>query len=130
MTYAEQRKPQFDSLSDETAKDDISLTLIEELYAVLTGLDITKESWRSQAACLGVDPALFFPPKGNTRRHAVEQICNSCPVQSECLEHATSPYNYPVHGYWAGKSARELNRLRRQRIIANRRRKRAGQSPQ
>jgi len=39
--------------------------------------------WRQRAACVGVDPDLFFPEDGKHSRRAKE-ICGACPVYAEC----------------------------------------------
>jgi hypothetical protein len=41
-------------------------------------------TWRAKAACVGLPPEWFFPPRGPfpTEQYVV---CNSCPVIMECL---------------------------------------------
>jgi WhiB family redox-sensing transcriptional regulator len=43
--------------------------------------------WRERAACRGVPPDLFFPPKPRTTANykAAKKICEKCPVQEQCL---------------------------------------------
>jgi len=62
--------------------------------------------WQLQGACREADPRLFFHPeseRGPARRKrdaAARRICLTCPVISECRQHALSvrePY-----GVWGG----------------------------
>ena len=74
-------------------------------------------TWRDDAACLGMDPDLFFPPKGGATKGAdAKQICGGCPVQAECLEYALK--TRPVYGIWGGLSLRERDKIRRNRKAA------------
>ena len=63
--------------------------------------------WRDRAACLTVDPELFFPV-GNTGP-AVEQIdrakavCSHCPVTEYCLQYALDTNQ----DYWTGSMLTE-----------------------
>lgn len=62
--------------------------------------------WQDDAACKG-RTRLFFPPKAErpqarARREAkAQKLCDSCPVQAPCREHARSNHEY---GFWAGES--------------------------
>lgn len=59
------------------------------------------QAWRTEAACLGMDPELFAPPPLDLRkppgRQVEEQIrkakavCAGCPVVADCLEDADRP---------------------------------------
>lgn len=75
------------------------------------------QSWRDLAACKGSDRSVFFLKVGRTAKEA-KDICDSCLVQSECLEFALTMPISIVHGIWAGKSPRELNRCRMERRTA------------
>ena len=48
--------------------------------------------WRDDAACLEVDPELFFPtsygPPGAVQIGQAKAVCHGCPVRSACLEDA------------------------------------------
>lgn len=73
--------------------------------------------WRFQAACLGVDPELFFPV-GTTgpALTSVEQarrICHDCPVQVPCLEWAL--HHGADHGVWGGLDEQQRAIVRRHR---------------
>jgi hypothetical protein len=59
-------------------------------------------SWRDQAACKGCSPAIFFPEQGNSNREA-KAICNSCPVQRDCLEAGMNE----DFGVWGGMAQDE-----------------------
>ena len=62
--------------------------------------------WQDYAACKG-RTRLFFPPKAErpqarARREAkARKLCDSCPVQAPCREHARTNHEY---GFWAGES--------------------------
>jgi WhiB family redox-sensing transcriptional regulator len=77
-------------------------------------VEIGDGSWRLYAACLGADPDLFFPERGD---HfgvlAAKAICATCPVREPCLEYAL--VNGVKGGVFGGKSERERRRLRRER---------------
>jgi WhiB family redox-sensing transcriptional regulator len=65
--------------------------------------------WDLDAACLGEDPAMFFPGQGEAHGPAL-RICADCPVKEPCLEHALK---HERSGIWGGTSERERRRLRR-----------------
>ena len=84
-------------------------------------------SWRDDAACLGRDVDLFFPPdphddededgprRRETRRmyRQAIRICDSCPVQQECLDYAL---DFPeLYGMWGGKTRPERMTILRER---------------
>ena len=78
--------------------------------------------WRDRAACLSVDPELFFPV-GNTGP-AVEQIdrakavCSHCPVTEYCLQYALDTNQ--DSGVWGGLSEDERRALKRRAARARR----------
>jgi WhiB family redox-sensing transcriptional regulator len=73
--------------------------------------------WQDSANCLGVDPDLFFPERGESTREA-KTVCRGCVVRDDCLEFALN--NSEKHGIWGGMSERERRRIRRQRAIDRR----------
>lgn len=73
-----------------------------------------ERSWQAQANCMGVDPDLFFPERGESTREAKE-VCRGCVVREDCLEYALA--NSEKFGIWGGLSERERRRLRRQRVL-------------
>ena len=86
-----------------------TLNLIE-LLRDLTGND--SRAWQAYGNCLGVDPDLFFPDRGQSTREGKE-VCRGCVVRVECLEYALT--NGEKHGIWGGASERERRRMRRER---------------
>jgi WhiB family redox-sensing transcriptional regulator len=83
-----------------------------------TGHAREDRSWQDRANCLGVDPDLFFPGRGESTQEA-KAICAGCVVRDECLEQALArPEKF---GIWGGTSERERRRLRRERRLARRR---------
>ncbi|MGW1785430.1 WhiB family transcriptional regulator [Streptomyces sp. NPDC002143] len=74
--------------------------------------------WRERAACLRVDPDLFFPV-GHTGP-ALDQIdeakavCGRCPVMEQCRDWAVEAGQ--VEGIWGGMTETERRALRRRRI--------------
>ncbi|WP_419999420.1 WhiB family transcriptional regulator [Streptomyces boninensis] len=74
------------------------------------------EWWRS-AACVGVEPDLFFPV-GSTGPGAeqyvqAKAVCEQCPVTEECLEWALRTGT--ESGVWGGLGEDERRQLRRRR---------------
>lgn len=69
--------------------------------------------WREQAACRDVDPAIFFPERGEDTRLA-KSICAECPVVAECLDYAL--HAGLKFGIFGGKSERQRRLLRRDLI--------------
>jgi WhiB family redox-sensing transcriptional regulator len=78
--------------------------------------------WRDSAACLKVDPELFFPV-GNTGP-AVDQIekakavCARCTVTEQCLQYALETSQ--DSGVWGGLSEDERRALKRRAARARR----------
>ncbi|MCS4485251.1 WhiB family transcriptional regulator [Gleimia sp. 6138-11-ORH1] len=71
--------------------------------------------WRSHAACLNVDPELFFPI-GNTgpavaQAAEAKAVCASCTVIDTCLQWAID--NNQDSGVWGGKSEDERRAYKR-----------------
>ena len=69
--------------------------------------------WRSQGACLSVDPELFFPlssvgPAAKQLSKA-KSVCTQCPVRAQCLDFALATRQ--VHGVWGGTSEDERRRI-------------------
>lgn len=59
--------------------------------------------WMDEAACKGLDPAIFYPPHAEIA--FAKAICARCPVREECLVHALR-YN-ETRGVWGGTSERQ-----------------------
>lgn len=75
--------------------------------------------WLDQAACRGLDPALFHPQRGEPTEPA-KRVCASCPVRQECLDWALEANE--KHGVWGGMSERQRRQLRIAANIASRER--------
>ena len=69
--------------------------------------------WIEHAACVGVDPNIFFPEQGVQDNSKARAICASCPVKRQCGDYAVD--EYIVHGIWGGMSEKERRPIRRQR---------------
>lgn len=74
------------------------------------------EHWRVRSACLGMDPNMFFPTKGETPHPDAVDACARCPVRVECLEYALAARE--EFGYFGGQSERGRRRILRQRFGA------------
>lgn len=77
---------------------------------------IPEMPWSEQAACRteGASRHLFFPnSKQNLRVNPDAQqaiaICNRCPVQRECLQHAV---DHEPYGIWGGSYERDREGIR------------------
>lgn len=83
-------------------------------YAVAGGTPVSGESdpleWRDGGLCAQTDPEVFFPEKGSSPNLA-KQVCQACPVRTECLEYALE--RSIRFGVWGGLTERERRRLRR-----------------
>lgn len=62
------------------------------------------DDWQRHAACLGMDPAVFFPEHGESTAEA-KRVCGGCPVREPCLAYALG-HDDQV-GVWGGTAARE-----------------------
>jgi WhiB family redox-sensing transcriptional regulator len=72
-------------------------------------------TWRDRAACLGVDPDLFFPI-GNTgpalfQIEEAKAVCGRCEVVEPCLSWAVE--SGQDDGVWGGLSADERRAVKR-----------------
>lgn len=67
------------------------------------------EEWRAYAACLTVDPELFFPvgegPQALEQEDAAKAVCRSCDSIGSCLSWALS--HREQSGVWGGWSEAE-----------------------
>lgn len=63
--------------------------------------------WRNRAACLGIDPDLFFPTVGQSTTEA-KRVCRSCETRQECLDDCLMyEAGGKRHGIFGGMSGRE-----------------------
>lgn len=80
------------------------------------------EAWRLSAACLSVDPDMFFPigSTGNAFHEIAKAkaVCAGCPVREACLAFAMATNQ--EFGVWGGQDEDERRRLRRQQQAAAR----------
>lgn len=69
--------------------------------------------WQNDAACkdmslVSYEP--FYPNRGRSAEKDTGNICNSCPVKDQCLDHALK---YEKYGYWGGTNARQRIKMRK-----------------
>lgn len=76
---------------------------------VVTVVLVEREPWTALANCLGVDPDLFFPTRGETSAEA-KHVCSTCPVRADCLNYALD--HNEQHGVWGGLGRRARERIR------------------
>jgi WhiB family redox-sensing transcriptional regulator len=70
-------------------------------------------TWAERGSChvQNLDTNLFFPlPHETTKRQEAIYVCDDCPVQQECLNHAMENNE---HGIWGGTTERQRVNLRR-----------------
>ncbi|QTJ70193.1 WhiB family transcriptional regulator (plasmid) [Rhodococcus sp. ZPP] len=81
--------------------------------------------WQRRASCRGTDTDMFFSPDGERghvraqREHAAKQICQDCPVLTECRIHALTAAE--AYGIWGGMSETDRARYTRRRTRLARR---------
>ncbi|GAA3716221.1 WhiB family transcriptional regulator [Nonomuraea antimicrobica] len=60
--------------------------------------------WTRRAACLGLDPELFFPIStqgpSQSQVERAKQVCGRCPVRETCLKYALDTRQ--AYGVWGG----------------------------
>jgi WhiB family redox-sensing transcriptional regulator len=78
-----------------------------------------EHKWADRAACRGLEPTIFYPATDEEADDA-KRVCDTCSVQTECLEFAIE--RREKDGVWGGATERE-----RMRIIRRRRRQRQQQ---
>lgn len=77
----------------------------------------TDDDWRDRAACLGIDPQVFYPTTDEEADEA-RRVCDQCAVKDECLEYALA--HREKDGVWGGATERDRRRIIRQRRRAAR----------
>jgi WhiB family redox-sensing transcriptional regulator len=65
--------------------------------------------WTGLARCVGTDPELFFPERGQPG-HQAKRICAGCPVRLLCRERAIPDIG--LRGIWGGLTERERQIIR------------------
>jgi WhiB family redox-sensing transcriptional regulator len=73
---------------------------------LLHALDEMRPDWVADAACRGMDPALFFPERGESAK-VPKAVCAGCPVQAECRDYGAGERE----GVWGGLTAHDRRRL-------------------
>lgn len=73
--------------------------------------------WSGQAACRGLDAAIFYPPSEEEAQPA-QDVCAACGVRQACLEFALATRERD--GVWGGATERDRRRIVRQRRRARR----------
>lgn len=71
-----------------------------------------RPDWYDDAACRGMDPAVFFPDHHGDHRAALA-VCATCPVAAHCLLEAMA-VGTSLHGIWGGTTERRRRQLRKQ----------------
>ena len=68
--------------------------------------------WQDEGLCKVRDlPVnIFFPGQGEAVDQRAQLACLDCPVNAQCLEHAL---HHETHGYWAGTSEKQRQRIRK-----------------
>lgn len=84
--------------------------LADEVACFLESHGRPGHDWRARGACIGLDPALFFPTQGSPIQCALA-VCGRCPVRLECLAWAIG-HGERV-GIWGGTTERTRRRVRR-----------------
>jgi WhiB family redox-sensing transcriptional regulator len=79
-------------------------------------LDVAPTGWMRRANCLGLDPRLFFPERGELTQEA-RDVCSGCVVREDCLAYALT--SGEKHGIWGGLSERQRRRIRRAKAAAS-----------
>lgn len=73
---------------------------------------VNSDKWMGMANCVGLDPDVFFPPRGASTDEA-KAICAACVVRDTCLDYALT--HHIVWGIWGGKSIRQRRQISRDR---------------
>jgi len=72
------------------------------------------KTWRTNAACTGIDPDIFYPlTEDDIDAEPAKAVCGECVVREACLEHALAIRE--KDGVWGGATERERRRMIRQR---------------
>lgn len=71
--------------------------------------ELPPSDWARLGACTGLDPAMFFPERGEPTGPA-KAVCADCTVTSECLQWALDTSQ--KFGIWGGRSEKERRRLK------------------
>ncbi len=72
-------------------------------------------TWHNLAACRGRNTKEFYQGVGEPTPKHIVALCDSCPVQVECLDWAV---RHEPAGIWGGTTERERRRMRRRSGIS------------
>jgi WhiB family redox-sensing transcriptional regulator len=99
----------------------VTATGLTPVHELLPHPKIPLGSWVSRARCAtaGIDPEIFFPPRGPRKDSTAKAICATCPVRRECRQYALKASE--EHGVWGGLNAAEREDLKRRRSRAEKR---------
>lgn len=79
------------------------------------------ETWKADARCRGMDPAIFFPTRTDAIAEEVrfaKAVCQLCAVQQQCLDYNLARALLTDDpGIWGGTTPNERKTLRRARRI-------------
>jgi WhiB family redox-sensing transcriptional regulator len=76
-------------------------------------LELLHPEWHKDAACRGMDPAIFYP-ENNYTSYRGQVICEGCPVRNLCDEAGEKE----SHGIWGGVlPAERRDAKRRKRLV-------------
>lgn len=79
-----------------------------------TDIQTREPAWHAQAACRGLDAAVFYPADDDDEAIEVaKSVCAQCPVNGPCLEYALEVRE--KNGVWGGCTERDRRRIIRQR---------------
>ncbi|MFG1703263.1 WhiB family transcriptional regulator [Nonomuraea sp. M3C6] len=69
--------------------------------------------WTRRAACLDLDPELFFPISmegpSQSQVERAKHVCGGCPVREPCLEYALTTRQ--AYGVWGGTDPAQRREL-------------------
>lgn len=75
-----------------------------------------RSGWQADAACQGQMGVAFYPPVSSERRKSrssreaqAKRVCATCPVSTECLDHAVAVGER--YGIWGGLTFAERKHL-------------------
>ena len=75
------------------------------------------DSWQENAACIGLDSAVFFPDNSAHITTGARRVCGGCEVRDKCLEYALAHGEW--HGIWGGLTPDERREHARRRRKVN-----------
>lgn len=76
---------------------------------------MSERPWLKDAACRGMDLALFFPGRGDTTTfNEAVKVCQGCPVREQCLDDGLDEL-WGVRGGMSENQRKALRRVRNRR---------------